>query len=357
MPTSRFAFLVHPRGRLAEDLSRIARPLGLVPEPVYDIALRRLPLPPVTMASVQLGGTSVGHVVLVPFGARHMLAQPAAARQRVSRAVDHAVRRGAQVVGLGALTAPVTGGGVSLRGRTDVAVTNGNAFTAAIVHDQVRELLATTEGARVAVIGATGSVGATLAQLLVRGRDADRLLLVARSENRLTALASRLSGRGTDVMTATDLRAAQDSDLVVLLTAAVGSVIEPEHLRLGAVVLDATQPRNTTSGLVRARPDVTVVDGGIVSVPSLRLRGGNVGLPDGRAYACFAETALLALSGHTASSGHFALGLPTLEQVDQVRELARRSAHLGFTLGAPTSFGQPLTLPRFAPPLLAGAVA
>ena len=357
MPTSRFAFLVHPRGRLAEDLSRIARPLGLVPEPIYDVALRRLPLPPVTMAAVQLGGATVGHVVLVPFGARHMLAQPAAARQRVSRAVDHAVRRGAQVVGLGALTAPVTGGGVSLRGRTDVAVTNGNAFTAAIVHDQVRELLATTEGARVAVVGATGSVGATLAQLLVRGRDADRLLLVARNETRLGALASRLSGRGTAVTTATDLRAARDSDLVVLLTAAVGSVLEADHLRLGAVVLDATQPRNTTAALIRARPDVTVVDGGIVSVPSLRLRGGNVGLPDGRAYACFAETALLALSGHTAASGHFAIGVPSLEQVDHVRALAHRSAHLGFTLGAPTSFGRPLAPPPHARPALAGAVA
>ncbi len=357
MPTSRFAFLVHPRGRLAEDLSRIARPLGLVPEPVYDVALRRLPLPPVTMASVHLGGAPVGHVVLVPFGARHMLAQPAAARRRVGRAVDHAVRRGAQVVGLGALTAPVTGGGVSLRVRTDIAVTNGNAFTAAIVHDQVRELLASTRGARVAVIGATGSVGATLARLLVRGGDADGLLLVARNETRLAALQNRLSGRGTTVTTATDLRAAQECDLVVLLTAAVGSVLEPEHLRLGAVVLDATQPRNTTTTLLRARPDVTVVDGGIVSIPSLRLRGGNVGLPDGRAYACFAETALLALSGHTARSGHFAIGLPTLEQVDHVRELAHRYAHLGFTLGAPTSFGQPLAFSRPTRPVLAGAVA
>ena len=62
-----------------------------------------------------------------------------------------------------------------------------------------------------------------------------------------------------------------------------------------------------------------VVDGGIVSIPSLRLLGGDIGLPQGRAYACFAETALLALSGHR---GHFSIGVPTLELVDRTRELA-----------------------------------
>ncbi|NMR21383.1 FAD-dependent oxidoreductase [Cellulomonas fimi] len=46
--TSTFAFLVHPRTRLAEDMRCVWRPLGLVPEPVYDAALRRLPVPSTT---------------------------------------------------------------------------------------------------------------------------------------------------------------------------------------------------------------------------------------------------------------------------------------------------------------------
>ena len=80
-----FAFTVHPRARLREDLARAWRPLGLVPEAVYDAALRRLPLPPVTMAGVQIGGERVGHVVLVPFGARHLLSDVEGGRRRVSR--------------------------------------------------------------------------------------------------------------------------------------------------------------------------------------------------------------------------------------------------------------------------------
>ena len=344
----RFAFLVHPRTRIADDLGRVWAPLGAGPERLYDLALRRLPLPPVRMARVEIGGQNVGDVVLVPFGARHLLEQPGEGRLRVAAAVDRAAGLGADVVGLGALTATVTGGGVSLRGREDVGVTNGNAFTASTVDLQARLLLGSVVDERadrhVAVVGATGSVGGAVAALLARDQAVDRLTLVARSRPRLDALASRLravSGGRVRTTATDDLAAVASADLVVLLTASTSAIIGPEHLAPGAVVLDATQPRNTSPALLEQRPDVQVVDGGVVAIPSLRLLGGNIGLPDGRAYACFAETALLALSGHR---GHFSLGVPTLEQVDRTRELASGLAHLGFGVAAPTSFGRPLDL-------------
>jgi predicted amino acid dehydrogenase len=240
------------------------------------------------------------------------------------------------VVGLGALTTSVTAGGVSLRHRTDVAVTNGNAFTAAIVHDQAGDLLARSGTGRVAIVGATGSVGSTVAKMLVRTRDADEVILVAANERRLESLRCNLSGRGVAVRSSTDLPAVRSADVVVLLAPVVGSVLQPQHLGPGTVVLDATQPRSTTTQLARARRDVQILDGGIVSIPSLEIHGGNVGLPNGRARADFAETALLALSGHRS---HFSIGIPHLEQVDLVRSLARDHAHLGFTVAQPTSFG------------------
>ena len=132
-----FAFLVHPRARIAEDLARVWRPLGRLPEGLLDSAVRRLPLPSYAMARVHLDSAPVGHVVLVPFGAKHLLSEPHEGRARVGRAIDHAARLGAGVVGLGALTATVTAGGATLRRRTDIGVTNGNAYTAAIVEDQL----------------------------------------------------------------------------------------------------------------------------------------------------------------------------------------------------------------------------
>ena len=196
-------------------------------------------------------------------------------------------------------------------------MTNGNSFTAAIVEDQIRMLLPRvsrrTARPRIAVVGASGSVGTAVTRLLARDPAGARLTLIARTAPRRR----RARGRGRrdiDVAVAHTIDAARDADLVVLLTASADALLGAEHLAPGAVVLDAThQPRNTSPDLATARPDVLVVDGGIVSIPSLRLTGGDIGLPDGRSYACFAETAILALTGHT---GHFSLGNPTLDQVD-----------------------------------------
>ena len=248
MTRTSFTFLVHPRTRTGEDLARVWRPLGRVPEKVYDTALRRLPLPPVTIAAVEVGGEQVGHVVLVPFGARHLLEAPAEGRARVARAVDRAVALGSGVVGLGALTATVTAGGASLRSRTDIAVTNGNAFTAATVERQARDALdrlVPTGGRRVAVVGATGSVGTAVTRLLARDGGVDHLVLVSRTAPRLAGLAAEVGAR-VPTTTATDLRAVADADLVILLTASADAVLRAEHLAPGAVVLDATQPRNTS---------------------------------------------------------------------------------------------------------------
>ena len=333
-----FAFLVHPRARIAEDLARVWRPLGRVPEGWIDSAVRKLPLPSYAMARVHLDSAPVGHVVLVPFGAKHLLSEPHEGRARVGRAIDHAARLGAGVVGLGALTATVTAGGATLRGRSDIGVTNGNAYTAAIVEDQLLTLLDDAPERRVAIVGATGSVGTTLVRLLARAGSVDSLLLVARGAPRLAALAAEVGGR-VPTSTSTDLHDVRGCDAVVLLTASSDALLGAEHLAPGALVLDATQPRNTSPDLADARPDVTVVDGGVVSIPGMTLKGADIGLPRGQAYACFAETFLLGLAGHT---GHFSIGVPTLDQVEHVRGLARRFAAHGFGAALPASFGRRL---------------
>lgn len=339
-----FAFLVHPRADLRQDMARVAKPLGLVPKAVYDRALRRLPLPPLRFASIELSGRAVGRLILVPFGARHLLTDRRTGARKVAQAIDRAKASGADLVGLGGLTSPVTNGGRQMARRTDIGITNGNAFTAATVYRQVRDLLATAPTGRVAVVGATGSVGSAVTRLLARDGLGTDLLLVARDQQRLATLAAAVGAR-----TATDLTAVSACDTVVLLTSAAEALVGPEHLGRGAVVLDATQPRNTSPDLLRRRPDVRVLDGGVVEVPGMRVRGGSIGLAPGQAFACLAETMLLSLSGHR---GHFSLGRPTLEQVDRMVEIAHELGDLGFRPAAPSSFGRPV-----APPARAAAPA
>ena len=348
-----FAFLVHPRASIGDDLGRVWAPLRRVPERFYDAALTSIPLPPVSVAKVYIGGERVGRIIMLPYGARHLLAAPAQGRARVACAVDKAVALGADVVGLGALTATVTGAGVSLRRRTDIGVTNGNAYTAAVVDMQARRLLDedgfSAAGRRVAVVGASGSVGSAVTRLLARDGVVDGLTLIARSRPKLESLAAEV-GRQVPTVVSADLRDAAESDLVILLTASADALLRPEHLAPGAAVLDATQPRNTSRALLRLRPDVSIVDGGVVDIPSLRLAGADIGLPAGRAYACFAETAMLALTGH---QGHFCLGAPDLALVDRARQLAEQLHALGFGPAEPTSFGEPLATRSLQPERLA----
>lgn len=60
--------------------------------------------------------------------------------------------------------------------------------------------------------------------------------------------------------------------LVVLLTSATDALLRSEHLGEGTVVVDDTQPRNTSPDLPRRRPDVLVLDGGIVTTGIRRRR-------------------------------------------------------------------------------------
>ena len=342
---ARFAFLVHPRSDLRADLAEVNPLLGLVPPTWCESAMRRLPLKSWSHATITASdrpGEPFGEVITVPLSPRLLLgADRALVQRRVDEAVDRAVDRGAELIGLGALTAPVTAGGAKLRRRTDAGVTNGNAFTAAIT---VRAITRVAESmpARplIALVGANGSVGTAVSRAVARADVASDLLLVGRTPTTLAALAGDVGAEWS-----TDVADCRRADLVVLMTSAADAILVPEHLKHGAVVLDDTQPRNTSPRLAAERPDVLILDGGVVDTPGLERTGFGIGLPATRSFACLAETALLALDGHR---GHGTIGRPSLEQVDRMLRLADTWAHLGFHLAPPTSFGRPVTVPGWS---------
>ncbi|HEY5979452.1 MAG TPA: hypothetical protein VIT41_07440 [Microlunatus sp.] len=369
-PPPTFAFLVHPRADVAPDMARVWPPLGAVPEGAWQWGLRHLPLPTLTLADVHRRGSRdarggvdrstgrLGHVLVVPVGARQLLTEDRRwVLGKIEQAVDRAVELGASVVGLGALTAPVTAGGRLLRERPGLTVTTGNAFTAHLTVEALRRLLPAAPGGHIAVVGATGSVGSCVVRLLADEPIGTELTLVAREPNRLAALGSEvaaaLAGRGEpmEVRTARTMAAVRDADLVLILTSAADALLRGEHLKRGAVVLDDTQPRNTDPVLARERPDVLVVDGGVAEIPGIEVRG-DIGLPRGLAYACLCETMLMALDG---LRGH-AVGTADVGHARRMRDAARRHAHLGFTLAEPAlSFGRPVPWPS-ASPVLAGGL-
>lgn len=347
VPRGRFAFLIHPRTDPSEDLALINPMLGLIPGRVAEAAMRRLPIKPwvhSTVTATDRPGEVLGEVIGVPLTPTMLLGQDRAiVAKRIDQAIDLAVSRGATVLGLGALTAPATAGGAKLRRRTDIGVTNGNAFTAAATAAAVGRIAAgMAKPPVVALVGANGSVGTAVARVLGGMGIAKELVLVGRSPAALAALAGDLGG-----VWSTDMTACRAADIVVLMTSAAGAVLGSEHLKLGAIVLDDTQPRNTSPTLVTERPDVTILDGGVVATPGLDRRGYGMGIARASSFACLAESSLLALADHR---GHGTIGRPSLEQVARVQELSERFSHLGFGLAEPTSFGEPVAVSGWTRP-------
>jgi predicted amino acid dehydrogenase len=230
-----------------------------------------------------------------------------------------------------------------------VSITNGNAYTAVITFQKISELIRQSPKSTpvVALVGATGSVGTLVSKLLAKHHPEVEYMLVARNERRINQLAGEMEVLNNAVETVVSLNIddVKRADIVVLLTSAPDSLLHSEHLKRGAIVLDDTQPRNTHPAILKQRPDVTVIDGGVVSVPSLQLRN-HIGLPKGLSYACLAETMLLAQAGH---EGHFSIGNPTVDQAEYIAKIAQRYAPLGFGVAPDHSFGKLISKPTLLP--------
>ncbi|MEZ5421234.1 MAG: hypothetical protein R2708_28375, partial [Vicinamibacterales bacterium] len=98
--------------------------------------------------------------------------------------------------------------------------------------------------------------------------------------------------------------------------------IDAGSLRPGAIVIDAARPQNV-SAEAAARPDVFVVEGGLVELPQPVHFGPNVlGFRPGVNLACLAETMILALEGETAD---YSIGQTiALAEAQRIDAMARR---------------------------------
>ncbi|MCH8275460.1 MAG: shikimate dehydrogenase, partial [Armatimonadetes bacterium] len=243
--------------------------------------------------------------------------------------------QGAKIVGLGAFTAVVGDAGVTINKRSPVPVTTGNSYTVATAIEGTLEaarlMEIDPEQATLAVVGATGSIGRTCA--LILAPKFARTLLIGRDPERTRRIAEEIGGEpSTDVA---DLRQA---DVVITVTSAATAIIRPEHLKPGAVVCDVARPRDVSRRVVADRDDVLVIEGGVVEVPGDVEFGFDFGFPPRMAYACMAETMMLALDGRAEP---FTVGKEvSVQQVEEIQAVAKRH---GFRLAGFRSFERPVS--------------
>lgn len=316
-----FAFLIHPR-----NLADLMAWKGSSLLRRYSSSDEEFVAKATTMESAVVGdllfglGGPRGELVGVVRMPRQVLT--GAGRSAIAEAVRFAASRGAKVVGLGALTAPATHAGADLLADLPdgVTLTTGNAYTAAVAQTNVDEAvryLDLSRRARVAVLGATGSVGAPAARLLVQ--DGHDVTLLGRSLRRVHDALGDLAGHARSSDSLEDLRQA---DVVVVVTSGASALVGPEHVQPGAVVVDMTQPSNidqTAYDAFRAN-GVHVVAGGGVRIPGYRT---TYELPTGgptHTFACLAETYLMAREGIREHS----VGVPSVEFALRMRRVAAR---------------------------------
>ena len=313
----------------------------------YPLLARVLPLrlihffsrfwPPVYLSHVTgvrseaTGKEIEGWLVACPFTARQMLqVSPEAVYRKITQTGHMAQRLGARILGLLAFTSVVGDGGVTVAQRLGMPVTTGRSLTVAVAVE-VLDKAARSNGIRpkssvAAVVGATGNIGSACAQLLAPM--VAELVLIGRRESRLAKIQARVREAGARVVrVSTRVEDVCQASMVLSATNAARPIIGPEHLKHGAVVCDVARPADVSSRVARERDDVMVVEGGVVDVPDQVDFGFDFGLPPGKAYACMAETMVLALEERYEC---YSLGKDV--QLERVREIAHLARKHGFKL-------------------------
>ena len=341
-----FAFIIHPINP-KRDVSRKFPLLGrLLTARQIDYFSRFFP--PVYLSEIE-GITSIstgkairGWLIACPYTPRRMLELPVEQVYRKIIQTGHfAEKLGAQILGLGAYTSVVGDAGLSIARSLDIPVTTGDAYTVSVA---VQAVGAAAEAmgiplaeAATAVVGATGAIGRVCAELLAG--QVGSLLLIGRDEHKLAALQEQLTPRArAELLTSTKMDQLADTQLILTVTSALHDVIHPEHLRPGSVVCDVARPRDVSAMVAAARDDILVIDGGMVDVPGSVDFHFNFGFPPGKAYACMAETMILAAEGRFED---YTVGKDiSLEKVNEITALAAKH---GFRLSGFRSFERDVT--------------
>jgi predicted amino acid dehydrogenase len=341
-----FAFIIHPIDP-KRDVSRKFPLLGkILTESQIDFFSTFFP--PVYISEIE-GITSTfsarqikGWFLACPFTPRRMLELPEkVVYKKIIQTGRMAEKLGAKILGLGAFTSIVGDAGLTIARELDVPVTTGDSYTVSLAVEALQKAAIEMEipiaSASAAVVGATGAIGKVCAEMLADA--VGELYLIGRRRDDLEALRERLQGSArARLHISTSMDVLRHAQLILTVTSALHDVIHPEHLRPGSVVCDVARPRDVSAMVAAVRNDILVIDGGMVDVPGPVDFHFNFGFPEGKSYACMAETMALALEGRFED---YTLGKDiTRQRVDEITAIALKH---GFRLSGFRSFEKAVT--------------
>ncbi|HMW00923.1 MAG TPA: serine carboxypeptidase, partial [Acidobacteriota bacterium] len=190
------------------------------------------------------------------------------------------------------------------------------------------------------IIGATGSIGSVCSRLLAQA--IHDVVLVSIEPERLIDLKRSIQEETPEAKVAIATRPDEllpECDLIVTATSAFGQrIVDITKCKPGAVICDVARPPDINKREGALRPDVLVIESGEVLIPGDIDFGYNIGLPPKTAYACLAETSLLAMEGRFED---YTLGRNIT--IDRVKEIYRLFKKHGYQLAGLRSFGKYIT--------------
>lgn len=340
---NKFAFIIHPIE--TKDIYRKYPLLARIPENFVERIFKYLP--PIKVSHIEgvksPWGEVEGFFIACPLTTRQLLTLPEdISLKKIIDAVKVAEKLGAQIVGLGAMTSVVGDAGITIAKNSNIPVTTGNSYTVASAVEatlRAAELMnIDIKKACVAILGATGSIGSVVARLMAK--QCRHLMLLARNNHILTKLARTImyeTGIAIEISSGSK-EILRNADIVISVTSSMDTVIDPEDLKPGAVVCDVARPRDVSIAVQKQRKDVLVIEGGVIKVPGPVNFNFDFGFPPGLAYACMAETMILALEERWEC---YSLGRDlSITGVEEIKRLAQKH---NFQLAGMRSFERALT--------------
>ena len=355
---NRFAFVIHP---LSQEYFKKVKPvemLSRVSPPIFMDALERVMAyaPPFVYSRVSgirspTGVEAEGWLISVGGTPKEIMSHsPEFTYRRLLDAADMARRLGAQIMGLGAFTKVVGDAGVTVAKRASLPITTGNSYSASgalwAARDAILKigLVPRPKGRervkfKAMVVGATGAIGSVCVRLLVKA--AEEVYLVSPETAKLLALKESILKETPDAKMFLSSRAdtdIADMDMIVTATSGAGKkVLDIMKVKPGCVITDVARPLDLPPEEVARRPDVLVIESGEIELPG-DVRMKNIGLPKGVAYACLAETIVLALEGRFEN---FTVGRAI--EWEKVREIYKLGLKHGMKLSAISGVNGPFS--------------
>jgi predicted amino acid dehydrogenase len=211
-----------------------------------------------------------GHLLILKITAKQIMNMPQEEiRQKILDAAIFAQNElGVNVVQLGALTTSVTSGGKWLVDQKEYAgfVTHGDSYTAAVTCQAVFKALNLFKKKPselvLAIVGTYGIIGEAVSKLLVP--KFSHSILIGPRKEKLNELETKIKG---SFETTVDLKT-KNADVVITATNHPTALLNSNHLKRNAIVVDVSQPPNLSLEVCKKRPDICRIDGGFVDFPT-----------------------------------------------------------------------------------------